>query len=389
MKLCTSSKVLVVSLMVLAAPGLMFAAGANVDCTGATPGAFTSISAAIASLPPVGPNSINVLSSCTENVVIFGYSNLSISAVPGTSTVTASDANRRPLAIVNSTNISIDGINFSGGRGVLINNSTGVQISDGILHDSSRQGILSLSSVVDIFNLTISNNAFAGVSASSGTFNVDGGVTITANVRSGIAMFNGHLALNGGDGTPGTENVFSNNGGAGVVVFNSSEADIGGDNRITGNGARFAVEVIHTSTLSMTDGTIANNIGIGVHCGETSHCEWDGVTSISNNAGGGIEITDHSDAYIDGGINISGNTGVGVLVDLGSVFNSLGGNTINNNTGDGVIVNDLSVLKFAANDTINGNGNSALVCGNGSLVVGDVSTYKPRKCGPAFLAKPL
>jgi len=36
-----------------------------------------------------------------------------------------------------------------------------------------------------------------------------------------------------------------------------------------------------------------------------------------------------------------------------------------------------------------GNGKLALECDNGSLVVGDVSTYKPKKCGPAFQAKPI
>ena len=53
------------------------------------------------------------------------------------------------------------------------------------------------------------------------------------------------------------------------------------------------------------------------------------------------------------------------------------------------MLNTLSVLKFAANDTITGNGKLALECNNGSLVVGDVSTYKPKKCGPAFQATPI
>jgi len=221
------------------------------------------------------------------------------------------------------------------------------------------------------------------------TFYVDSAVSVTGNGRSGISAGTAHLVLNGGDGTPGTENVFSNNTGVGVAVFNSAEADINGDNRIQNNHGLFALEVIHTSTLLMSDGIISSNTGIGVHCGETSHCEWSGVTQIDSNGGGGIEITDHSDAYIDGGIDISGNTGVGVLVDLSSLLNSLGGNTINNNTDDGVVVNTLSVLKFAAIDTITGNGKLALECDNGSLVVGDVTTYKPKKCGPAFQAKPI
>lgn len=229
--------------------------------------------------------------------------------------------------------------------------------------------------------------------ASEGTFYVDSdvtGTTVTANGRAGISVLTGHLILNGGDGvTPGTENVISNNTGVGVTIANSAEADISGDNRIIGNQGSFGLGVIHTSTVLMSDGTISSNAGVGVHCGETSHCEWSGATKIDTNGKGGIEVTDHSDAYLDGGIDVSGNTGVGVLVDLSSLLNSVGGNTINNNTDDGVVVNTLSVLKFAANDTITGNGKLALECDNGSLVAGDVTTYKPKKCGPAFQAKPI
>jgi len=146
--------------------------------------------------------------------------------------------------------------------------------------------------------------------------------------------------------------------------------------------------VIHTSNLIMSEGIINNNTGIGVHCGETSHCEWGGgATQINGNGGGGIEITDHSDAYIDGGIDISGNTGTGILVDLSSLLNSLGGNTINNNTEHGIEVNNLSVLKFAAIDTITGNTDKSLVCDNESLVVGDISTLTKVSCSRNHLAK--
>ena len=66
-------------------------------------------------------------------------------------------------------------------------------------------------------------------------------------------------------------------------------------------------------------GSISNNTGVGVHCGESSHCEWAGATKIDNNGNGGIAIVDHSDAYLDGGIDVSGNTHNGVYVDLSSV----------------------------------------------------------------------
>jgi hypothetical protein len=392
MKFATSGfKVLLCCLLFLA-PGLM-SAQAIVDCSGATPPpAFTSITAALASLPNAGPNTILVTGTCHENVVMFGRTDLNISGNP-TATVVPGNALGHLLSINASQRVGIQNITFDGGRGAIVNDNSRVDFTSITIQNSLGIGLTSIDSLVHIADSTIQNSTRSGISIGGGTFYVDSdvtGTTVTNNGRIGIAVLTGHLILNGGDEvTPGTQNVISNNVTSGVEVANSAEADINGDNRITGNLGSFGLIVIHTSTVLMSDGTISNNAGIGVHCGETSHCEFSGITKIDTNGKGGIEITDHSDGYIDGGIDISGNTGAGVLVDLSSLLNSLGGNTINNNTDDGVIVNDLSVLKFAANDTITGNGKLALECDNGSLVVGDVSTYKPKKCGGAFQAVPI
>jgi hypothetical protein len=369
-----------------------FAANAVVDCSGATPGAFTSIHDALASLPAAGPNFITVTGTCHENVVMAGRTDLNISGNPS-ATVVPGNANGHLLAIDASQRVGIQNITFDGGRGALVSNNSQVEFLNVTIQNSLGIGLTSIDSLVHIADSTVKSSTRSGISVGGGTFYVDSaetGTTVTANGRTGISVLTGHLILNGGDEvTPGTENVISNNAGVGVAVANSAEADINGDNRIIGNQGAFGLEVIHTSTVIMTDGTISSNAGLGVHCGETSHCEWAGITKIDSNGKGGIEITDHSDAYLDGGIDISGNTGVGVLVDLSSLLNSLGGNTINNNTDDGIVLNTLSVLKFAANDTITGNGKLALECNNNSMVSGDISTYKPKKCGAAFQASPI
>lgn len=379
-------------LAVLLPSSLAFADGATVDCSGATPGAFTTITAALASLPAAGPNSIAVTGTCHENVVMFGRTDLTIFGNP-TATVVPGNANGHLLSINASQRVGIQNLTFDGGRGAIVNDNSRVDFTNVTIQNSLGIGLTSIDSLVHIADSTIKASTRSGISVGGGTFYVDSdvtGTTVTNNGRIGIAVATGHLILNGGDGvTPGTENVISNNGSVGVSVANSAEGDINGDNRIIGNQGVFGLEVIHTSTVLMSDGTISSNAGIGVHCGETSHCEWSGATKIDSNGKGGIEITDHSDAYLDGGIDISGNTGAGVLVDLSSLLNSLGGNTINNNTDDGIVLNTMSVLKFAANDTVTGNGKLALECNNNSMVSGDISTYKPKKCGPAFQASPI
>ena len=143
------------------------------------------------------------------------------------------------------------------------------------------------------------------------------------------------------------------------------------------------------SAVVMQGGSISGNSGIGVNCGSTTHCEFF-QTQISSNTGGGIQTATHSELDLDGGVQISGNTGVGVLIDQHSAFASSGGNMISSNTGDALIVNALSTLDFVAPDTITATaGNLALNCNNGSLVTGDISTYKPQKCGIAFQAVPI
>lgn len=362
---------------------------AVVDCTGATPGAFITINAAINSLPPIGPNTVTVTAGpCTGPVLVFRYTDLSLFASAPV-TITTAVPTQRLMSIFDSHNVGISGpFTFDGGRGVLVQKDSTVDIDGMTIQNSTGLGLTSLDSAVHISNSVIKNSVRSGVSISGGLLSVDSGVGITGNGRTGISAGTAHLTLNGGDGTPGTENNISNNTTVGVAVFNGAEADINGDTRIDHNGA-IGLEVFHTSTVLMSDGEINSNTGIGVHCGETSHCEFSGATTINTNLGGGIEFTDHSDGYLDGGITISGNTGTGVLVDLSSVLNSLGGNFITNNSDDGIIVNTLSVIKFAANDTVTGNGKLALECNNGSLVSGDVSTYKPKKCGPAFQAQPI
>src|SRR5215467_8079210 len=123
------SKILLACLLVLLPSSLAFAAGATVDCTGATPGAFTSITAALASLPAAGPNSISVTGTCHENVVIFNRTDLTIFGNP-TATVMPGNANGHLLAINNSQRINIQGITFDGGRGIIVDENSSVNFDN-------------------------------------------------------------------------------------------------------------------------------------------------------------------------------------------------------------------------------------------------------------------
>jgi Right handed beta helix region len=388
MKLCASTMKLLTGILTLALlPASAFAAGAVVDCSGATPGAFTTITAALASLPAAGPNCVSVTGTCHENVVFFGRTDLIIFGNP-TATVTPGNANGPLLVIDGSQRIGIQNLTFDGGHGVIVDDNSRADFTSVTIQNSTGIGLTTIDSIVHIADSTIQNSTRSGISVGGGTFYVDSdvtGTTVTGNGRVGIAVLTGHLILNGGDGvTPGTQNVFSNNGLSGVEVASTGEADIAGDNRITNNHGQWALLVLNGSSVLMSDGTISNNTGLGVHCGGTSHCEFGGNTLIDSNGAGGIEVVEHSDASLDGGLDISSNTGNGVFVDQSSSLTSLGGNTIKSNTKDGILLDDLSALKFAAIDTITGNTSFSLECRNNSLVIGDISSLINANCGNSF-----
>src|SRR5215471_16985540 len=243
---CTTSglKVCLCIVLFLMAPGLMFASSVTVDCIGVAPGTFTTITAALASMSHTDSNFIFVTCNPSENVVIGGFSNLSINAVPGTATVISADPNRRVLFINESTGVFIDGLSFIGGRGVFINNSRNVQLGDGGISNSTAIGLTSLNSTVDLFGSSptslfiIQNSTRSGVSAQGGTLSLDGGVTVNNNGRLGVVMSTGHLLLNGGDGGVSIpDNIISNNGATGVEVAGTAELDAGGGNSILNNGS--------------------------------------------------------------------------------------------------------------------------------------------------------
>jgi len=192
--------------------------------------------------------------------------------------------------------------------------------------------------------------------------------------------------MSDGNGLPP---IVSNNGIAGVQLFNSSQGDFT-DLQINNNaGGNFGLLVSTNSAAVMQGGSINSNAGTGVTCVSTSHCEF-AQTQINSNTGGGIRTATHSELELNGAVQVSGNGGAGILIDQHSAYTSNGGNTISNNAGDALIVNALSTLNLVAPDTITATGtNLALNCNNGSLVTGDISALKNKKCGTQFQAIPI
>src|SRR5215472_3360965 len=151
MKICSSGYkfVFICLLAVLLPSSLAFAADATVDCSGATPGAFTTITSALASLPAAGLNSISVTGTCHENVVMFGRTDLIIVGNP-TATVVPGNANGHLLAIAASQRVGIQNITFDGGRGAIVDEHSSVNLTSITIQNSGGIGLTSLDSLVHI-----------------------------------------------------------------------------------------------------------------------------------------------------------------------------------------------------------------------------------------------
>ena len=146
-------KLLCALLLLLSTSTLSFAQTENsaaIDCSGGTPGAFTSIEQAILSSPD---HTVFTLSgSCTETVVdIQRRTDLGFFAnSPATIQVTSPD--QQVLRIVNSQNIRFSGpITITGGQGVTISESSGISFFQVTIQNSGSFGISSNNSQVQVF----------------------------------------------------------------------------------------------------------------------------------------------------------------------------------------------------------------------------------------------
>ena len=375
-------RLLVVCLVFLCAAGAAYATDVIVDCTGSIPGSYPSLSAALAAIPPTGPNSIGIFGACSDNSFIYGYSDLIIYAADSSANITAANPNRLILTIDGSSRLTLYGIAFTGGRGIGIFNESTVFASGLTIQNSNRQGVQVFDSLLQLDTTTIANNGRNGLYVDGSTVSLNGGVTLRDNGRYGV-IAGSSSKFTASDGGPGFPNVFQNNQAGGVGADGGCYLNLAGDNRILNNGS-YGILILHTTTLYLTGGAqVSGNAGPGLHIGETSHGEFTQITVQNNGTGTGspgIEIVNNADGYIDGDVQISGNGAQGILVDWSSVLASLGGNTISGNMAEGIFVHANGTVNFIARDSVAGNGNADLACDTTSLVSGDISGIANVKC---------
>lgn len=314
------------------------------------------------------------LSGSSTTFRIGEVTSATVNVTAGTLTVGTSSAG---LALGRSSATASGFLNVSGGTMSVEGASTSVRIGAGFADaDSSGASVLTLSGT-GVFTTGTTTAAFllgsnlVGNTASSGTFNLDGGTLMTNRIitggSAGASIFNlngGTFQATGSAATLATSLTTVNvrNGGA---VFDSNgfnmaiskallHSTIGGDNATDGGLTKKGGGTLTLSGANTYTGATTVNGG-SLKAGSTSAFGSSSAVILANAAGVSLDITGFNNTIG----SLSGGGAAGGNVSLGAATLTTGGNNTST-TYDGVV---------------SGTGGGVTKVGTGTLVFTAVNTY--------------
>ncbi|MGH9561682.1 MAG: right-handed parallel beta-helix repeat-containing protein [Terracidiphilus sp.] len=238
-----------------------------VDCTGNTPGAYTTINSVIPLL--TNGSVVRITGPCTENVTITGLANLNIGAPYGQSA--ALNGN---LGLNSVQNLYLYGMNVGNGSGISINASSGVTLDHCTSSNSSSIGLNIGDSIVNVNGpADFSNNGSYGIEVGGASdLNLNGypgPITVDNNTGIGIELQDGILQ------------AFSGN----LIVTNTKAASM----QITAPGFEngYGIQLLGHARAVLYDwspSTLPPNV-------------------ISGNQGGGISLQEGSEVSVSGAMS--------------------------------------------------------------------------------------
>lgn len=378
------------ALLLAVLPASARAASVTVDCDAVAPppGVFTSINAALLTLDLVGPHTITVTGTCTENVNVSQFNRLTIEAPPGqTATVSPPAPGPNAFTIFSSHNIVLRRLVITGGgNGLVITRGSTVQLTAMRLTGNAAAGlIVTTGSVVNIGGpppdqfTTVSGNGGQGVGTDAADLTFNGGLTVEENAGLAMSVIGGRVRVSGQP----VENVFRNNGGG--ITLDGTVANFNGRNTIQNNNlagvqvvsgrANFSGVVVPST--GETRSTTIEGHTLGINVVGAAAVGFFGPNRIRNNGGGnpdaefrgGVRIGTSARVQINGPNEITNNTGYGVLLDFNGSL-AIAGASVTNNTEGGVRVARSSVGSFDLGGTYSGNGGAQISCDDTSLIFG-------------------
>jgi hypothetical protein len=370
-------------------PVSAWAANVTVDCSGATPGAFTSLQAAINSLDVVGPHQITLApQTCQENVQIVNHQRLTITAAPtGALISSAAGATGDVMTVSGSSGITFIQVGFRGGnRGVFIALNSEVAIHGTTIEMNAGAGVrIERNSTVTLDGL-IQNNGGPGVNAYGSTVITGGGTHFLNNGGAGISMHRSRGTIHANTIQGNNSGVYLENGSA--VEFDAPTAiqnNAGGGVFVNeGSSAQFFGSV--DSTGAAVPNTISDNPIVGLYI-YSATVSLHGPNVISNNGSlaflhAGVRADLNASLIVYGpGVEITGNTGPGIEATTGGNV-LLTDTVISKNSGDGVRLrgNGRVVMLPPNTNNLTGNGGQRINCDETSVFVGDPTGFGEIEC---------
>jgi hypothetical protein len=251
------------------------------------------IQAALATLDPRGPNTVDVSGTCREYVLIQSFDRLTLLASPSATINGPSTGANDVIDVLDSQRVTIQGFQLNGGNVALFcgRNSTCALVENTIQGTGFAAVGVYESSRLTSSNDLIQNNSFDGVLVQFDSyFETDGGTVIENNLADGVAVLlnssariiGAKITGNAGNGVRvdqnsaarigfvagSTPNVISGNGGNGVYVGDLSFVRFTPENSITNNTTQ--PDVACYQQFSATRGALVNIGGGTTNCSETA-----------------------------------------------------------------------------------------------------------------------
>jgi hypothetical protein len=263
---------------------LAHAADVSVDCSGTNKKKLPSITAALASIPKVGPNTIHISGTCNEAVVVDGLDRLTM---VGDGTASINDPNPQPpdledtavLSINNSDHIEVQNITVNGGaEGIQCAGFSVCRLTAVHVQNSVATGVQFVRSYGFIFDdSVIENNAGVGLAATAGS-NVN---VIPLNTSTNPIIRTNGVGIQVADNSHvQTVATVQNNSADGIQVFRGSNIRLLVGTVVSGNGGRGVF--LRDSSGLFSQSSIIGNTGSGVNLGPLSFAQFSGTTVSGN-----------------------------------------------------------------------------------------------------------
>jgi Right handed beta helix region len=230
----------------------------------------------LASANPQGPNTVSVVGSCVENILIQGMDRLTLITKKGASITDRSAGNSVVVDIENSHSVTLRGFSINGGAGGVVCNSASVcYLTGNTIQDSAGAGVgVSGGSRAFLESNVIQSNGSRGSTVTEGSQMFSSNDLFQGNAAQAMVLDGAYFVA--------SNSSFVNNG-AGILSASSNLLLHGG--AISGNLGNGMTMLAGSTVVFRDNATVSGNGGDGVHLEDASFAGFQSATVTGNSSG--------------------------------------------------------------------------------------------------------